>query len=123
MRKTIAHLQNQPHAVRTRVAVITATIVTAFIGLVLLTTLPLRFANVGGGSTANTAAVINATADNAGEQLSNIQNSWTQISTGLEVTLPEGQTDAQNKTTVPGQDEPQDAAFPQEGAQVAPPGF
>jgi hypothetical protein len=115
MRQAIEKLQNQPHAVRTRVALMVAAVVTGIIGVIILTTLPLRFAD--SADTSNTAAVINATGNAAADQIGSMQDSWAAISQGLQVT-EDSSVSAQNQTTVPGQDAPQDSAFPQDGAST-----
>ncbi len=116
MRKTFQKLQNQHPAVRTRVALTIATASTGVIGLVLLTTLPLRFQDTSLSSAGGTnpAAVVSATSDAMSPQVQNLQDSWNTI-VGLNVSQG---GDAQSSTQVPGQDASQDTGFPDNAAQV-----
>ena len=121
MKKTFEKLQNQHPSVKTRVALTVASSVTGVIGLILLTTLPLRFQDPAlAADSGNAAAVVSATGDAAGSQIQNIQDSWTQISNGLQANQGAnvGDTSASAQTVVPGQDTSQDATFPSDAAQT-----
>ncbi len=115
MRKTFQKLQNQHPTVKTRVALTIASVSTGVIGLVLLTTLPLRFQDTSLSQTgSNPAAVVSATSDAMSPQIQNLQDSWNTI-TGLNVSQG---GDTQSSTQVPGQDASQDTGFPDNAAQV-----
>ena len=124
MKKTFEKLQNQHPSVKTRVALTVASSVTGLIGLILLTTLPLRFQDASlAADSSNAAAVVSATGDAAGTQIQNIQDSWTQISNGLQVnqgsdTQAPADTSVASQTVVPGQDASQDTGFPSDAAQT-----
>lgn len=97
MKRVITHLKNQPHAVRTRVAVLSAGTVTVLIALIWISTLPLRLTSgtapiasstpADDGSNSNAASVITAA--------QNVGNSWTDATAGLQVGQADGATSDQ----------------------------
>lgn len=116
MKRTFEKLQNQHPAVRTRVALTIAAVVTGAIGLVLLTTLPLRFEDTTAlTASSNSASVLDAASSAAAPQVQNLQDGWTSLTDGLQVN--QGGASTIGDTSVP-QDGSQNAGFPADAAQT-----